>query len=848
MSSKKTPQNSSKKTGQGRPGRKQSGPAQPRSRAGRPDRARASAPFKPVADKPANRESGSGLVRSDEKTGRPERKDGGPSLEIGGRRRRASPSPSGGAFKAASSGRRPAGPGQRSGRPAEKSRPVREELRAAPQGPSFENFDDDSFEAPGRRFSGRPEILAPAGSKAAWAAAVEAGADAVYLGLNDFSARTYADNFSLTELASVIRESHQLGVKIYLALNSLIKEGELAQAWKLLATAASLGPDALIIQDLGLGSLAARYFPAIPRHASTLTAVHSLPGLMVLKEAGYSRAVLARELAFDEVRALALHSPIEVEIFIHGALCFSFSGLCLMSSFLGGRSALRGGCTQPCRRTYSRSGHKGAYFSTSDLSTAPYFNELRELPISTFKIEGRMKGPDYVSRVVRTYRMLMDAPDADWPYALAEAENILSEVPSRRTTGGPLAAEVEGALAPLGATTSGLKLGWLEPEGPGLGRVTLDRALEVNDRLRLQPKAGEESAGFNLKSIKVGGREVDRAPAGAQAVLGSPNLPDQKGFLFKVSSGNEERKFLASPLVKKVKEDAKKIKLPAPKAPPAELKSGGGGALRGNFRPAALEPSRSGYWVWLEKAEDMRELSGFEAKKIILPMTVPNLKHVGHNRRRIKNELPKIVWSLPPLIFHQRQSLLMKEARKLIEGGGREFLVSNLGQINMLKRAAQDWPIKIWGDHRLGVLNHLSEKALTGLGLYGVTLSLEADAETYQGLWKNQAAGQRLLYLYGHPALFTARYPLDQRKNAIVSPKGEKFFLGLEGEQTIVTFERPVFMNQLLKMPPLSGAAGLIIDLRQEARPGAKLRELKKALAGGRSGQGSSFNFKRALL
>lgn len=723
-----------------------------------------------------------------------------------------------------------------------------------------------------REQRGRPEILAPAGSKATWAAAVESGADAVYLGLNDFSARTYADNFSIAELASVIRQSHQAGVKIYLALNSLIKEDELSAAWKLLATAAALGPDALIIQDLGLGSLAAKYFPEIPRHASTLTAVHSLPGLMVLQEAGYSRAVLARELAFDEVRALSIHSPIDVEIFIHGALCFSFSGLCLMSSFLGGRSALRGGCTQPCRRNYSRSGRKGAFFSTTDLCTAPYFRELKELPITTFKIEGRMKGPDYVSRVVRAYRLLMDAPDADWPYALAEAENILLEAPSRRTTGGPLAAEVEGALAPLNATTSGLKLGWMEPEGPGAGRVVLERPVEVNDRLRLQPKAGEESAAFNLKSIIQNGVGIEKAPAGAEVILGGPNLPDQKGFLFKVSSGNEERKFLASPLVKKLKEDSKNFKPPAPKALPAEL------AQRGAGRQAGIDPGRAGLWVWLDKAEDMRELTGLDYKKIILPLTPPNLKHISHNRRHIKNELGKIVWSLPPLIFHQRQALLMKEARKLIEGGSREFLVSNLGQINMLKRAGRDLQpfrapggasprrspggaqaaaggprfksssLLIWGDHRLGVLNHLTETVLTGLGLSGITLSLEADADTYKALWKKQAAGQRLLYIYGHPALFTARYPLDQRKNAIISPKGEKFYLGLEGDQTIVTSEKAVFIAQLLKMPPLSGAAGLIVDLRMENRPGLKLKELKKALAGGRLGQGSPFNFKRSLM
>ncbi len=180
---------------------------------------------------------------------------------------------------------------------------------------------------------GPPELLAPVGSKASWAAALMNGADAVYAGLNDFSARSYADNFSLAEMKALIAESHREGVRVYVAFNSLVKEGELKEAWKLLAACAAFGPDALIIQDLGLARLAARHFPSIPRHASTLTAVHSLPGLITLEKAGFSRAVLARELAFDEVEALTRYSPIGVEVFVHGALCFSFSGLCLMSSF-----------------------------------------------------------------------------------------------------------------------------------------------------------------------------------------------------------------------------------------------------------------------------------------------------------------------------------------------------------------------------------------------------------------------------------------------------------------------------------------------------------------------------------
>ena len=697
------------------------------------------------------------------------------------------------------------------------------------------------MEFPPRQIA-QPELLAPAGSKASWVAAVENGADAVYLGLNNFSARTYADNFSLAEFAGIIKESRASGVRVYLAMNSLIREGELPLAFRLLATCASMEPDGLILQDLGLAKLAAKYFPQLPRHASTLTAVHSLPGLVTLASAGFSRAVLARELAFDEVEALSTHSPIEVEVFNHGALCFSFSGLCLMSSFLGGRSALRGGCTQPCRRTYQRAGKRGAFFSTTDLCTAPYFNELRRLPISSFKIEGRMKGPDYVSRVVRAYRILLDAPDADWPYALADAENILAEAPSRKTTGGPLAARIEGALAPLNATTSGLKIGLIEPLGPGQGRVTLERAIKVDDRLRLQVRPGEESVGFNLKTITVNSQSVEDAQAGTEAILGSPNFPGQKGLLFKVSSGSEEKIALASPLARAVKEIAKKIELPAPKPLPPEIK------VMGRGKTAATDPARLGFWVWLNRAEDMRETADFDSKKIILPLTVPNVRHVRHNKRYLKNEMGRLVWSLPPLIFHRRQTLLMKELSSLAESGAEDFLVSNLGQINMINRAASDRKVNIWGDHRLGVLNHLAEEALIDLGLAGVTLSLEGDSELYSELWKSPPAGRRLLYLYGRPPLFTTRFPLDGRQNAIVSPKGEKFRLSQEGEETIVVAERPVFMAPLLKMPPLPGGVGLIIDLRSEVRPCEKARELKKAITGSKTGLGSSFNFKRKLL
>jgi hypothetical protein len=314
-------------------------------------------------------------------------------------------------------------------------------------------------------------------------------------------------------------------------------------------------------------------------------------------------------------------------------------------------------------------------------------------------------------------------------------------------------------------------------------------------------------------------------------------------MLFKVSSGREEKAFLASALVKAVKASAAGASLPPPRKLPTEVSPGpkrSGGAI---------EVRRLPLWVWLEKAEDMPDVAVLEPKKIILPLTAPNVRHIRRNRRRLKNEWPRLVFSLPPLIFYRRQAVLNKEISGLISFGLRDFMVSNLGQINMAQRAGREVAdLKIWGDHRLGFLNHLSEAALAELGLAGAAFSLEADEETFNRLWKTPPPAQRLIYFYGRPALFTSRFPLDGRKMPIVSPKGEKFRLGLEGEETVIASDRPVFMAPLLKMPPLPGGEGLIIDLRFEPAIAEKARELKKAVGDAGRGQGSIFNFKRGLI
>ncbi|MFA6284795.1 MAG: peptidase U32 family protein, partial [Desulfurivibrionaceae bacterium] len=210
----------------------------------------------------------------------------------------------------------------------------------------------------------KTELLAPAGSLESFFAALENGADAVYCGLKDFSARAKAKNFTLGEVEKLTAHAHHQRRSLYIALNTLIKEKELPQLVGILADLAGIGIDGLIIQDLGVWRLARNHFPQLPLHASTQLAVHNAAGVRMLEQMGFTRAVLARELSLAEIVAIRQQSTIELEHFVHGALCFSVSGQCLFSSAVSAMSGNRGRCAQPCRRSYLNREQPGYHFST----------------------------------------------------------------------------------------------------------------------------------------------------------------------------------------------------------------------------------------------------------------------------------------------------------------------------------------------------------------------------------------------------------------------------------------------------------------------------------------------------
>ena len=383
----------------------------------------------------------------------------------------------------------------------------------------------------------KPELLAPCGSLEAFFAAMEKGADAVYAGLKDFSARAKAKNFTLEQLERMLRYARSLDRKVYVTLNTLIKENELPRLVEILAALEEMRVGAVIVQDLAVARLVRRHFPGIPLHASTQMTIHNSLGVRQLEEMGFERVVLARELHVGEISEIVRKSRIGIECFIHGALCFSISGQCYFSSFLGGHSGNRGRCAQPCRRQYKYRGKEGYYFSTNDFSSIDMLPQLMEAGVRSLKIEGRMKSAEYVASVVAAYRLVLDAPERKREEAVAQAKGLLKLSFGRVPTKGFLASASPTDIAtPTLKGATGRFLGTIAAiRGDRIVFETKDR-LHVGDRIRIQPKSDMAGRAFTVKELYAGKDLVKVAKERSVVSIPAPFAFKTGDSVFKVSS------------------------------------------------------------------------------------------------------------------------------------------------------------------------------------------------------------------------------------------------------------------------------------------------------------------------
>ncbi|KMY69051.1 peptidase U32 [Desulfocarbo indianensis] len=609
----------------------------------------------------------------------------------------------------------------------------------------------------------RPEILAPVGGGGALLAALAAGADAVYLGLKAFTARMESENFSLAELSRLVELAHQEGRKVYVALNSLLKPGDLASAGRLIAKLTrDARPDALILQDLGAIELARQAGFSGELHLSTLANLTHPLALQAAGGLGAARVILPRELNLEEVRQCAEACPqgLALEVFIHGALCYCVSGRCYWSSYLGGKSGLRGRCVQPCRRTYQQQGSFANFFSCQDLSLDVLTKALMSLErVVSWKIEGRKKGPHYVYHVVAAYKLLRDHPGDSG--ARNQAEDILAHALGRPRTKATFLPQKQRPPAQAGQpTSSGLFIGKVHAIAasakagrPGFGfRPRVE--LSGGDFLRVGNE--EETWHFTTRvsrPVAKGKVLALRPPGGKSPKPGTP--------VFLIDRREPE-------LSAKLKEWQAKLERcqggePAavdftPQLPPA---------ISADRRPRPLDM----HLAWQMPGRQGKGAPGINALWLT-PQSLPAAP---------KGEAARLWWWLPPVIWPDEEAQWRELIEQALRQGASRFVLGSPWQTGFFAGA----PCELIAGPFCNASNAAELKILQDLGLGGAFVSPELSGREILDL-PRQSPLPLGAVLEGFWPMGLSRWPLAgvRANQPFTSPLKEAFWLLRRGQNT----------------------------------------------------------------
>lgn len=370
----------------------------------------------------------------------------------------------------------------------------------------------------------KQELLAPAGDIEAGYAALYYGADAVYLGLQKFSARATATNFDEKNLNEFTAYAHHLGRKVYAAINTLVQENELEDLLKTLDICSRCKIDAVILQDLGVARIIKHSYPELEMHASTQMAVHNKEGALFLKSLGFTRVVVARELTLPEIKEIASIDGLETEAFIHGALCYSYSGLCQFSALEMGRSANRGKCLYPCRACFEKNGQNKHFFSMKDMALG---EDVLKMPVTSLKIEGRKKSALYVAAVTDYYRHILDGKGADY-----KKEENIKQIFSRPWCKFHFNGKSKDIIDRNFVGHRGLQIGKISKLNKGYLELVLGADIGRFDGLQIDVKGVEKPFGFSVQNIKLNGKNVFEAKKGQTVEIELPKkYPElKKGY------------------------------------------------------------------------------------------------------------------------------------------------------------------------------------------------------------------------------------------------------------------------------------------------------------------------------
>lgn len=621
------------------------------------------------------------------------------------------------------------------------------------------------------------ELLAPAGNLESLDAAIGEGADAVYLGLKSFNARLRSSNFAFREFEAAVYALHRMGKKIYVAVNTVCTERETERLYRFLAYLDRVGPDALIVQDYGIIRMCREFFPNLALHASTQMNAESASAVNLLGKEGFKRVVLARELGIEEIRDIKSKTNCSLEVFVHGALCVSESGLCLFSSFLGGKSANRGMCTQACRRFYTAqdsSGERGGYyFSPCDLQLIDKIPELIEAGVDSFKIEGRMKSAEYVGSVVSAYRYVIDHYQENRKEAVAAAKRMLSTDFARAKTSYWYGFKsVEEGVKNAGAAI-------LNPDQAGgtgiyLGKIAavkpIPKELKISLKESLSPNAQENQRSVSLALVR--GGAYDAEPGDSIRIHKSDDSGRVSHKVRHVETDGEGRRWIDVPggisqydevYLLQTKAGTKRYK----RVLPNELKGFNKQPRDESLPIMDLTPVQKneldffpeGLYIQVSSVEDVFLAQSAHPVRIIVEVNSETLGELLVKKTVLPFSKAQVIFSLDPFCPQGIEESLSAQIDELVGMGYKTFIANNLAHISMLRKKGVAY---IAGPY-LYTFNRWAVSWLENRGVSAFVSPYENSRKNLEAVFEESVRARVLIPVFAYPALFRLRFRLPER-------------------------------------------------------------------------------------
>ena len=706
------------------------------------------------------------------------------------------------------------------------------------------------------------ELLAPAGNIESLDAAIGEGADAVYLGLKSFNARMRTTNFAWNQFEAAVESLHRQNKKVYVTVNTVCEERETERLYRFLSYLNEVGPDALIVQDYAIMRMAKEFFPNMELHASTQMNVESSAAVKLLQNNGVKRVVLARELGLNEIRKIKEETGADLEVFVHGALCVSESGLCLFSSFLGGKSANRGMCAQACRRLYTAEvpgGIKqGYYFSPCDFELIDYIPALIDAGVNSFKIEGRMKSAEYVGSVVAAYRYVIDHYKEDKKGALATGKRILASDFARSKTTYWYGFETsekgvekagEAILNPDQAGGTGLYLGKIAATKPAeKGLIEAIKAAaspdtppeqlriqmcclkggtydpDPGDSIRIHRKDDSGRASHKIRTVefdeKTGKRWID-IPAGF--------TNEDEVYLLQYKANTKRYQHVLPNDIGRYRKQPKDEMLPILDVTPVA--------------PKELAFFPDGLYIQVSSVPDLFAVQGMNPVRVILEYNSETSYDLLNHKTVLPFSKKQIFISLDPFCSSSQEDKLSQELETLIADGYVNFVVNNLAHIQLLKGKQ----VNIVAGPYLYTFNRWAVSWLENQDIGAFIMPYENSRRNLEATWEQNVRSRVLIPVFAYPALFRMRFKLPSDYDfTYFEDKEEKVFkVNSTADGSFVMPEEPFSIADKVSFINSSGFKKILIDFSKTKVTRSQIKAITNSMIKSQPLQGiSRFNWK----